>query len=74
MQISSDFLGNPILRILAMYEAKNYEGHSCQELDLLARSSTSYDARHEKTDLKVFVVVISKEGWARVAVPILLLA
>ncbi len=23
------------------------------------------DARHEKTDLKVFVVVIPKEGWAR---------
>ncbi len=31
--------------------------------------------RHEKTDLKVFdfVVVIPKEGWARVAAPILLL-
>ena len=28
---------------------------------------------HEKTDLKVFVVVIPKEGWARVAAPILLL-
>ena len=28
---------------------------------------------HEKTDLKVFVVVIPKEGWARVATPILLL-
>ncbi len=25
-----------------------------------------YDVRHEKTDLKVFVVVIPKEGWARV--------
>ncbi len=23
------------------------------------------DARHEKTDLKIFVVVIPKEGWAR---------
>ncbi len=31
------------------------------------------DAHHEKTDLKVFVVVIPKEGWARVAAPILLL-
>ncbi len=31
------------------------------------------DACHEKTDLKVFVVVIPKEGWARVAAPILLL-
>ena len=24
-----------------------------------------HDARHEKTDLKVFVVVIPKEGWVR---------
>ena len=24
-----------------------------------------FDARHEKTDLKVFVAVIPKEGWAR---------
>ena len=32
------------------------------------------DAHHEKTDLKVFVVVIPKEGWPRVAAPILLLA
>ncbi len=31
------------------------------------------DARHEKTDLKVFVVVIPKEGWASLATPILLL-
>ncbi len=30
-------------------------------------------ARHEKTDPKVFVVVILKEGWARMAAPILLL-
>ena len=28
---------------------------------------------HEETDLKVFVVVIQKEGWASVAMPILLL-
>ncbi len=33
----------------------------------------SYDVRHEKTDLKVFVVVIPKEGWARMAASILLL-
>ena len=26
----------------------------------------SGDARHEKTDLKVFVVVLPKEGWARI--------
>ncbi len=31
------------------------------------------DACHEKTDLKVFVVVIPKEGWAHMAAPILLL-
>ncbi len=29
------------------------------------------DAHHEITDLKVFVVVIPKDGWARVAAPIL---
>ncbi len=27
------------------------------------------DAHHEKTDLKVFVVVIPKERWAHVAAP-----
>ncbi len=27
------------------------------------------DAHHKKTDIKVFVVVIPKEGWARVAPP-----
>ncbi len=32
-----------------------------------------HDARHEKTDLKVFVVVIPKEGWARPHTPTLLL-
>ena len=31
------------------------------------------DVHHEKTDLKVFVVVIPKEGWARMAASILLL-
>ncbi len=30
------------------------------------------DTCHEKTDLKVFVVVIPKEGWAREVAPILL--
>ena len=33
-----------------------------------------FDAHHRKTDLKVFVVVMPKVGWARVAAPILLLA
>ena len=32
-----------------------------------------YDARHKKTDLRVFVGVIPKEGWSHVAAPILLL-
>ncbi len=32
-----------------------------------------FEVCHEKTDLKVFVVVIPKEGWARVAMLILLL-
>ncbi len=36
-------------------------------------NQTPTHACHEKTDLKVFVVVIPKEGWARVARPILLL-
>ena len=30
-----------------------------------------FDTRHEKTDLKVFVVAIPNEGWACVAAPIL---
>ncbi len=34
---------------------------------------THCDTRHEKIDLKVFVVVIPKEGWASVAAPTLLL-
>ena len=35
--------------------------------------SQQIDVRHEKTDLKVFVVVIPKVGWARPGTPILLL-
>ena len=31
------------------------------------------DVHHEKIDLKVFVAVIPKEGWAHAAAPILLL-
>ncbi len=31
----------------------------------------TFEVRHEKTDLKVLVVVIPKVGWARMAVPIL---
>ncbi len=32
---------------------------------LVARVGNSNDACHEKTDLKAFVIVIPKEGWAR---------
>ncbi len=31
---------------------------------VVQRGCRTNDARHEKTDLKVFVVVIPKEGWA----------
>ncbi len=48
---------------------------SCQLLwDMTVEVHVTNDARHEKTDLKVFVVVIPKEGCTRMAVPILLLA
>ena len=40
---------------------------------LAAFLAMSFDACHEKTDLKVFVLVIPKEGWVHVAVPVLLL-
>ena len=40
---------------------------------LLLYFNTINEVRHEKTDLNVFVVVILKEGWVRMAVPILLL-
>ncbi len=45
----------------------------CQEYQrfMFLHGTPPYDARHEKTDLKVFVVVIPKEGWAHVAAPIL---
>ncbi len=38
---------------------------------LVSKKLYHIDARHEKTDLKVFVVVIPKEGWVHVAAPIL---
>ncbi len=40
---------------------------------MLCRGACVIEVRHEKTDLKVFVVVIPKVGWARMAAPILLL-
>ncbi len=39
----------------------------------LRGQAVALDARHEEIDRKVFVVVIPIEGWACVAVPILLL-
>ena len=42
-------------------------------ISLLQSGQVTYLVCHEKTDLKVFVVVIPKEGWAHVAMPILLL-
>ena len=36
-------------------------------------NNCSFDARQEKTDLKVFVIVIPEEGLARLAALILLL-
>ncbi len=41
--------------------------------DGIRKSYKKHDVRHEKTDHKVFVVVMPKEGWAHVATPILLL-
>ncbi len=38
----------------------------CTGLNTAAFPQMTLDARHEKTDLKVFVDVIPKEGWARV--------
>ncbi len=41
-------------------------------LEDIPLSQGIYDARHEKTDFKVFVVVIPKEDWRAGALPILL--
>ena len=35
--------------------------------------SLLYEVCHERTDLRVFVIVIPKGGWVRMAAPILLL-
>ena len=47
---------------------QNYASHSLNCSDLVLPQ----DARHEKIDLKVVVIVIPKEGWARVAAPMTL--
>ncbi len=44
-----------------------------KEIHPEGKGAYTFDVCHEKTDLKVFVVVIPKEGWARMAAPILLL-
>ena len=36
------------------------------------QGSLIYELCHEKTNLKVFVVVIPKKGWVRMAAPIIL--
>ena len=41
--------------------------------NLIPVLNITYDAPHEKTDLKIFFVVIPKEGWAGMTTPILLL-
>ncbi len=61
MQTTVFFLGNyPLYRLLVQVEIQT---------DM---PSLIFDMRHGKTDLKVFIVVIPKEGWPRVAAPILL--
>ncbi len=50
---------------------------SCQAILTIFKQTknvvhTVYGVCHEKTDLKVFVGVIPKEGWMHVAAPILL--
>ena len=53
---------------------QSYETNTFPFLSVhLVKLKSPNDVRHEKTDLKVFVVVIPKEGWARVAAHILLL-
>ena len=43
------------------------------QLPYILQCIAMYEVRPKKTDLTVFVVVIPKEGWARVAAPLLLL-
>ncbi len=50
---------------------KSYPDEHTGVMCLKNRSFNIFEVRQEKTDLKVFV--IPKEGWARVAAPILLL-
>ncbi len=61
-------LRNGILCITKMSTKKKH--FFWGSLKVLAYSHI-YSVCHEKTDLKVFVVVIPKEGWARVATPVL---
>ncbi len=62
-----------------VYQSKWYNGITIkhelyQNVYCLPYLVFMHEARHEKTDLKVFVVVMPKQGWAHVPAPILLLA
>ncbi len=54
---------NKQFQSLLCLKEKNVGQQSCQ-LTIGGVVSLSFDMRHEKTDLKVFVVVIPKEGLA----------
>ena len=55
---------SPLL-VLTLYISESKTAYAIS----FSHSHTIIDARHEKTDLKVFVLVIPKEGWARMAPP-----
>ena len=56
----------------AMYVRRD-PANAAEYCPLIIKKSNISDARHVKTDLKFFVLVIPKEGWVLVAAPILLL-
>ncbi len=58
--------------VILFYKMGSYISR-CVKFKKKATFSSTYDAFHEKTDLKILVVVIPKEGWARVPAPVLLL-
>ncbi len=51
----------------------SYQIPDFYKLCLLDNMQLLSDTCHEKTDFKVFVVLMPKEGWVRPRVPILLL-
>ncbi len=60
---NSDIFQSEYLRRLSISYLQTFQAFS---LKMISKS----DARHKKMCLKIFVVVIPKEGWARVAAPI----